>query len=398
MDARQVRGMEIAEKGGLQQTQKGWVVPSQSGRVQYMVKTSHGATFCTCPDCQVRGVKCKHQYAVEYYLQKIKDAQGNTITTKIIRKTYPQNWKAYTMAQNSEIELFDRLLSDLVADVEEPPQEGAGRRRISVNDLLFCAIQKVYSQLSSRRAKTLYGNAKGREQIRKDPNYNSINIFLNRPDLTPILHRLLTLSALPLKSVESTFAQDSSGFATTRFNQYCIAKHNTKKQHRWVKAHLLTGVKTNVVVGARITDETANDCPHLKPMIEEAHLNGFEIREVVADRAYSSRENLIAVNEIGAVPYIPFKSSATGRAIGSMFWAKMYHYFQFNREEFMQHYHQRSNAETTFQMIKSKFGERLKSKNQKAQENELLCKLIAHNIVVLIHEMHELEINPEFKT
>lgn len=30
--------------------------------------------------------------------------------------------------------------------------------------------------------------------------------------------------------------------------------------------------------------------------------------------------------------------------------------------------------------------------------NELLCKFIAHNIVVLIHEMHELGVSPSFCT
>ena len=49
-------------------------------------------------------------------------------------------------------------------------------------------------------------------------------------------------------------------------------------------------------------------------------------------------------------------------------------------------------------MIKTKFGDKLKSKNETAQKNELLCKLIAHNIVVLIHEMHELGIKPDFCT
>ncbi len=62
----------------------------------------------------------------------------------------------------------------------------------------------------------------------------------------------------------------------------------------------------------------------------------------------------------------------------------------------MEHYHKRSNVETTFHMLKMKFGDKLKSKNPVAQENELLCKVIAHNIVVLIHEMHELGITPSF--
>lgn len=39
----------------------------------------------------------------------------------------------------------------------------------------------------------------------------------------------------------------------------------------------------------------------------------------------------------------------------------------------------------------------LKSKNKTAQKNELLCKIIAYNITVLIAEMHQLGINPDFK-
>ncbi len=49
-------------------------------------------------------------------------------------------------------------------------------------------------------------------------------------------------------------------------------------------------------------------------------------------------------------------------------------------------------------VIKAKLGDKLKSKNFIAQKNELLCKLIAHNIIVLIHEMHELGIKPDFCT
>ena len=62
----------------------------------------------------------------------------------------------------------------------------------------------------------------------------------------------------------------------------------------------------------------------------------------------------------------------------------------------MEHYHKRSNVESTFGAIKKKFGESVKSKNRTAQENELLCKLIAYNITVLIHSMFELGITPDF--
>lgn len=402
MDLRQMKGMEIAEKGGLTETPRGWVVPAQGGYGAYLVQKRNDGYTCNCPDCQTRGTTCKHSWAVIYTTQrkvtKI-DKDGTKTITEEVNKTkitYTQNWKAYTTAQTSEITLFDKLLMELVNSVEEPEQTGRGRKRLSKSDLLFCSIQKVYSQLSSRRAKTLYDNSQERKQISRNPNYNAINMFLNSEDITPILHNLLTISALPLKSVETCFAQDSSGFSTTQFSQYFIQKHRSQKRHNWIKAHILVGVKTNVIVSARITEENTNDSPQFKPMVTEAYNNGFEIREVTADKAYSSRDNLEAVDKIGAVAYIPFRSSATGNSRGSFLWSKMFHYFQLNKEEFLQHYHKRSNVETAFQMIKTKLGDRVKSKKWIAQRNELLCKLIAHNIIVLIHEMFELGIKADF--
>jgi len=74
----------------------------------------------------------------------------------------------------------------------------------------------------------------------------------------------------------------------------------------------------------------------------------------------------------------------------------MYDFFILHREEFMQHYHKRSNAETVFSMIKRNFGVNVRSKKDIAQTNEVLCKALCHNIVVLIHEMFELGIAVRF--
>ena len=47
-------------------------------------------------------------------------------------------------------------------------------------------------------------------------------------------------------------------------------------------------------------------------------------------------------------------------------------------------------------MMKRKFGDSLRSKTDMAMVNEALCKVLCHNIVVLIHEMFELGIDPMF--
>lgn len=76
----------------------------------------------------------------------------------------------------------------------------------------------------------------------------------------------------------------------------------------------------------------------------------------------------------------------------------MYYRFQLKIDEFMAHYHTRSNAESTVNMIKAKFGKSVRSKTWTAQVNEVLCKVICHNICVVIQEMHELCIEPDFGT
>ena len=394
-DVREVRGKAIADQGN--QIKKvsdyAFKVKSQSGRGAYEVKTTKDGMTCTCPDFVYRGGKCKHIAATRYYLEIEKDTPQGVVTEKV-HLTYTQAWNAYNAAQKAEVHLFDELLKDLVKAISEPEQT-IGRPRLSIHETLFCAIQKVYSQLSSRRAYGLFENATERGQIDHAPDFNTPSKLFKNPEMTPILHELVTLSAFPVAGLETDFSVDSTGFRTTTFSAYNGVKHGQKKEHQWVKAHLCAGVKTNIVAAVSITDSNGGDSPQFGPLVKKTS-EGFTINEVSADMAYSSRLNLQLVVNAGGKAYIPFKKNATGRAAGSALWKKMYHYFQLNRDEFMEHYHKRSNIEATNAAIKRKFGETLKSKNPIAQVNELLAKIIAYNLTVVIHEMYENRINPDF--
>ncbi len=111
--------------------------------------------------------------------------------------------------------------------------------------------------------------------------------------------------------------------------------------------------------------------------------------------AYLSHKNLRAVELAGGMPFIPFKSNTLEPTEASM-WARMYHLFMHKREPFMEHYHKRSNIESAYSMIKGKFGSSLRSKSDTGQINEALCKVLCHNLCVVIQEMHELNIEPTF--
>ena len=179
---------------------------------------------------------CKHILGLRYYLEVQKDTPQGTVTEKV-RLTYTQAWSAYNAAQTEEIKIFDALLKDLVKAIPEPEQK-MGRPRLPMSETLFCAIQKVYSQLSSRRAHSLFQNAVERKQIDHAPYFNVTSAVFNNPKITPILHELVTLSALPVAELETDFAVYSTGFRTTGFSVYNGMKHGEKKQHKWIKAHM----------------------------------------------------------------------------------------------------------------------------------------------------------------
>jgi len=123
---------------------------------------------------------------------------------------------------------------------------------------------------------------------------------------------------------------------------------------------------------------------------------GFQIREASADKAYSSHDNLRLITKEGGTPYIAFKSDSVAGDDKTDAWYRMFHYYSLHREEFLSHYHKRSNVESTFWMIKSKFGEQIRSKDKDAQVNEALCKILGHNLCVVIQSMFELGIEAEF--
>jgi transposase len=222
--------------------------------------------------------------------------------------------------------------------------------------------------------------------------------------MTDAMRQLVEVSALPLKTVETDFAVDSTGFSTSRFERWYDHKWGKERSSRaWVKLHAMTGVRTNIVTAVELSGGHSHDTNYFRPLLATTVGNDFVPRDVTADKAYSSKANHQAVADAGAVAYIPFLGVPAhagippeARSETSIFY-RMQYLFAYQRDTFLSHYHQRSNVETTFSMIKRKFGDSLRSKSDVGQMNEVLCKVIAHNLCVLIASIHELGLSaPEF--
>ncbi len=401
MTPREERGLIIAATCRLNRNNDGtWRVPSQTNKDAIFYTVNLETKACTCPDCKESGMVCKHYFAASIVHKRDVLPDGTVIEQKTLafaeKKVYRQDWPAYNLAQATEKRRLQILLADLCRNLpeRERPSERPGPKPHLTRDAVFAMAFKVYCGLSSRRYSTDLLEAHEKGFVTKPICGPKVTAFFEDPYFTPILKELIGYSARPLRSLERDFAIDSSGFGSTKYERWYDQKYGiTRNRSVWVKAHIASGVRTNIVTAVRILEQHSADSPQFVPLVKETARH-FEIDEVSADKAYVSVENFEQVAECGGQAFIAFKSNNNGMAGGML--EKAFHFFQFNQDEYMARYHKRSNVESTFSSVKRKFGDSVMSKSDVAMANEVYCKFLCHNLSCLIMEQETLGIAPVF--
>jgi hypothetical protein len=244
-------------------------------------------------------------------------------------------------------------------------------------DMVFACVFKVYSQMSSRRFSTDLKDAEEKGYINETPHFSSLNRYMEKASLSQYLEALVEETAKPFAGLETDFAIDSTGLSISNTVAWSHAQYKDKKHLKsknWVKVHCCIGTRTNIITSAVITDKTSHDSKHFIPLLIRTSRN-FEVREISADAAYSNNHNLNFTTMKDIDTFIPFKDKTSfNNKRSTAAWHRLYHFFQFNRAEFLQSYGKRNNAESTFHMLKSKFGSTLKSKDWEAQKKKPCAK------------------------
>jgi transposase len=396
MDLRELKALELAARTRITFADGAWLVPAQSSSGSYRV-TIGSVPSCDCEDFLLQQQPCKHILAARLVCARELGGRAPEIGTDAVphKPTYKQNWPVYNEAQQTEKHRFEQLLFELCLGLPNLQQTGPGRRWTPLADMIFACGLKVYTTVSSRRFACDLKNAYQKGYLSTNLNSVSVCAYLENEQLTAVLKDLIVQSSLPLCLVESCFAPDSTGFSTSRFVRWFDEKYGCERSgHDWVKAHAICGGKTNIVTAVEVGERDANDSPFFKALVEKTAEN-FTVKEVPADKAYLSHDNLALVAKLGGTAFIPFKNNSQPGEAGSL-WERMYFYYQFRRADFLKHYHQRSNAESTFSMVKAKFRDHVRSRTDVAMKNEVLCKFLCHNICA-VHKSHlELGIAPVF--
>ena len=307
------------------------------------------------------------------------------------------SWHNYNESQTKEKALFVNLLKDLCDLIEETIHQ-KGRKPAKTRDVIFSIVLQQYLNISSRRVQSDLKLFKEANFISSEIPFNTLLDHLERPELKYVLKELVEISSLPLKQIELDFAIDATGFGTSRYKTFFNMKHMGEgrwKQYR--KCHAVCGVKTNIITAVDITEGYVNDQTRFVPLAEDTARN-FKIRDFCADKGYLSSRHFKLIKDLGGQAYIPFKKNTSGKSSDRdrSYFKSAFKFFNTNQERYFEHYHKRSNIESAFSMIKRRFGNNVKCKKETSQDNEILSKVLAHNICVLVQELFLNKITIDF--
>lgn len=403
MNIREQKAFELADRGRVVKRPNGWHVYSLECSEKYLVTMM--PLSCSCPDFELRHKACKHILAVQITL--VRELNGTAVKQDAVKqdietpplswpkKTYQQDWPNYDLAQQNERSEFRRLLADLCGTLpQRASQKGTkgGNAFAALSNVIFAAVYKIYSGMSGRRFATELREAQEMGFVSQAVHHSTIARCLEDPQTAPILHSLIEESSLPFRAIEAEFAVDSSGFSACKFDRWYDEKWGRQcSEHSWLKAHAIVGTTTHVVVSVIIDGKESPDAPQF-PALIKAMAKNFTVRQVSGDKAYASAENFQVVEDCGGTAYLAFRSNTTGGSGG--IYGRMYHLFCLNKDEYLAHYHRRSNIESLFSAVKRLFGDSVRSKSETAMRNESLGKLLAYNITLLVHAIYELGLEP----
>lgn len=384
-------------------------VRSQRSGGSYLVERKAGLWFCDCADASPLR-PCVHVLTVFLRLGILDHPDEEPEEAPKPAKD-DFDWAAYNKAEDALPRILPRLawrLFDMLP--QPPPRYGPGRPSVPQTDSLLCALLWATNQKNMRREQETRDRLYSDGLLTRHVAGNDVSKTLVDAKTTPLLKEALLRSREPFAAVDpdaspftlsvigDTFAVDSTGFTPSRRGHYNHEKHGPDKPIPWLKAHLMISTKAHLVTAATITASTGagtGDTSQFAPLLTQTS-EAFPVGVVVGDGAYANRKNVALVRDLDAQPLFPPRDDAITQQRGSPGWGDMVAFFRMNRPQFDAIYHRRSLVESVNSAIKRRFGETLRSRTETSRRNELLCKLVAYNLVVLVQNLHFLHAEEEW--
>lgn len=290
-----------------------------------------------------------------------------------------RNWKEYNRSLKQRGSLTFWISEDLLSNWEEKEKTGERGRspRYTEAAIVACVSVKFVFQQAGRQTSGLI------ESI-----FALLKVSLTVPDHSTLSRRMAGVEvALPLKTTARArhIVCDSTGLKVYGEGEWKVRTHGVSKRRTWRKLHLQIDEATSEVVVCGGSENSVSDD---EMFVEMLAANEEEIEQISADGAYDRKKVYQALDERKITrAAIPPRKGARIWQHGNRKGER--HIRDENLRAVRKHgkakwkreagYHRRSLAETGVFRFKTIFGDKLQSRLQDNQFQEMIIKCAALN-------------------
>lgn len=376
-------------EGVMERFGEGWKINDPNDKTVYI--DAQGGHRCTEKGVQGR---CWHWYAAR--LKEVGD--DDEFYAEFRTETPPVDVSKQNEAYALEDEIVPQLARQLCATIPWDPPAGRGRPPVPLPDRCWQVLMQVESERGCRRGARRF---KSRDyltggKVRSD--VNALSRFLNKKETTLLLQELLLLSSMPAASVETGIGVDGTGMDACRSSYYESESSKRGQKLRKPRIHvtMASGHQTNLITAAGISfpredarsesKAAPGETTYFVPLIEQTMRAKFRaLAKITGDAAYGNQYNYQVGDRHGVTCFLEPKKNIknVGRRDSAYSRGALMALGQPARFRAERGPHQ--NVEATNHSLKQVIGSEVRSKSQRAIKNEILCKLILHNLRLLVH-------------
>ena len=244
--------------------------------------------------------------------------------------------------------------------------------------------------------------------LRRAPHQNTLTLWMNDPSLTPILQEWLALTAWPFRVRGIAAIVDSTKISQLPTAHAWLVDYGPKDKRptaRWMKAHVLVGVETLVVMSVLFSNGDSNDINYAIRPVDDA-LKRFTLQFLLGDKAYLSEKVLGALWERRIKAVIPVKSRWDIETKKTYYdpCMELVKWYDEKPCIFDEFYRLRSKIEGFFSTLKRvadgycwSRGRRREGDLSIAWQNETLCKFIYMNLRATVQIEEETGIDIDYR-
>ena len=218
MDMRELKALEIAARCQDHLRRRRLAYPLAIRPRHEVPRDLGAAPSCTCEDFRCVSSRASTSSRPAWSCARDYHGAEPKIVTDAVpnRPTYKQDWPAYNHAQETEKDRFQELLFDLTRGLADPPRaEDGPQADADSRHGVRRRLQGLTRPLQPRRFGCDLKDAHEKGYLSDADESAQHQRLPGSPELTAVLQTLIVRSSLPLKTVETVFAPDCTGFYVT---------------------------------------------------------------------------------------------------------------------------------------------------------------------------------------